>query len=290
MNNLKSILLFVGGIVIGGSAGVFGTKKYYQNKYQKQYEEDHNALEEYYKRADEYARVEHDEEIEENEPTKGNSRPGGRMDPEERARIKEQLVRNHEQTTNYAAMYRGNRVEIDPVDDAAESEHPKDQGEEGEEDPNYIVDERDNSYPKICKYCQYCKNDHCEMTDENVGEEDSCSDFTLSLHLYDETTPEEEAFDEHQKNKSKRPKIISAENYSNLPAHIDQEVLYFYALDEMLTDDNEEPIEDPEAIIGDSLTKYGFIDNDERIIFVMNYATDTCYEIQKVDASWTETH
>lgn len=103
-------------------------------------------------------------------------------------------------------------------------------------------------------------------------------------------TPEEIAFDEHRKNMNKPPRIISAETYSNLPPHIDQECLLFYAYDEMLCDENEEPILIPEQLVGDALTKYGFVDNDEIVIYVMNYALDTCYEIRKLEQSWTDTH
>lgn len=242
--NVKSFLLFIGGLVIGGGAGVFGTKKYFQNKYQKRYEEDHDALEEYYRRTDEYIRQDTDEEDPEDEinpPNETNSRPGGRMSAEERATVKEKLNRNWEGTTNYAGMYRERNGYTERK--MVEAQHPLDQGEYGEEDP-----------------------------------EDGTE------------TPEEIAFNEHQKNKHKSPKIISAETYSELPAHIDQEVLYFYSYDEVLCDDNEEPIEEPEKIVGDALTKYGFIDNDERCIFVMNYQLDTCYEIQKIDGSWSNTH
>lgn len=274
--NIKSILLFIGGIAVGGTAGVFGTKKYYQNKYQKRYEEDHNALEEYYNRADEYKRTEHDEEEIEDEstPNETNSRPGGRMSSEERMRVKKQLNRNWEETTNYAKMYKG----AEPgEEDPAESEYPKDQGEEGEEDSDMTHN---------CRNCFHMAGGVCSGDNEEFDYDAAyveCDDFKS-------ISPEEEIFDNYQKNKNKPPKIISAEDYSNLPAHIDQEVLYFYAYDEMLTDDEEEPVEDPAILIGDALTKYGFADNDEQIIFVMNYATETCYEIQKVDASWTDTH
>lgn len=247
--NMKNILLFVGGLAIGGAAGVFGSMKYFQNKYQKQYEEDHAALEEYYHRTDEYARGDHEDEEEEFEPdvnpsTETNSRPGGRMSQEERDVIKAKLNRNWEGTTNYAGMYREKNGYTEGK--LAEAQHPLDQGEPGEEDPE----------------------------DEELS------------------TPEEDAFDDHQKNKNRDPKIISADAYSELPAHIDKKVLYLYAYDETVVDEDndDEPIEDPERLIGDALTKYGFIDNDERIIFVMNYSLDTCYEVQKVDASWIDTH
>lgn len=274
--NVKSILLFVGGLTIGTAAGVFGSKKYFQEKYQKQYEKDHDDLEKYYHRVDEYSRTNYDEEAEnEVNPVKeGDSKPSGRMTQEERSEIKKKLNKNWEGTTNYAGMYHGSK--------SLETEHPLDQGEDGEE----------KEYLEICENCKYhdYDNDYCSLIEESVNRDDSCSDFSIFLSENSDYTPEEQAFDEHQKNKNKPPKIISAEAYSNLPAHIDQEVLYFYAYDEMLCDDNEEPIDEPERLVGDSLTKYGFVDNEERLIFVMNYSLDTCYEIQKVDSSWTDTH
>lgn len=243
--NTKNILLFVSGLVIGGAAGVFGSMKYFQNKYQKRYEEDHAALEEYYHRIDEYAREEHP--IEENEVNpiniEGESRPGGRMSAEERAEVKAKLNRNWEGTTNYAGMYREKNGYTE--EKLAEGEHPLDQGENGEEDPEDGIPSAD-----------------------------------------------EEAFDEHQKNKHKKPRIINEQTFSDLPAYISKQVLYFYAYDEVLVDEDDEDnqITDPESLIGDALTKYGFADNDERIIFVMNYGLDAAYEIQKVDASWSDSH
>lgn len=271
--NVKNILLFVSGLAVGGAAGVFGTKKYFENKYQKCYEKDHDALEEYYHRTDEYARGDSDDDEEEFEDDGINSpevdsRPGGRMTPEERAAVKEKLNKNWGGTTNYAEKYREKNGYME--EKLAEAQHPL--------DPE----------PEICENCNFFNTEthYCSNHEEVVNLDDSCSDF----YTISETSPEEQAFDEHQKNKNKPPKIISADAYSNLPAHIENEVLYFYAYDEQLCDDNEEPVENPEYLIGDALTKFGFVDSDERIIFVMNYTLDTCYEIQKVDASWTDTH
>ncbi len=106
----------------------------------------------------------------------------------------------------------------------------------------------------------------------------------------EEDNPEKEAFEEHRKNMNKPPRIISAEHASNLPMYIESECLFFYTYDEILCDENEDPIDEPERLIGDSLTKYGFADSNEKTIYVLNYAMDTCYEIQKLDESWTDTH
>lgn len=278
--NIKSIALFVSGLLVGGAAGVLGTKKFFQNKYQKQYEEDHDALEEYYKRTDEYRREDDLKDDLENEvnptPVEGDTAPGGRMSSKEREEIKKKLNQNWAGTTNYAGMYKDVN-HLDGETTLAEEEYPRE------------------DVPMICKNCAHM-TDHnavdctgyCELIEEMVNDEDSCSDF-LSEEP-DEVTLEEEAFDEHQKNKNRPPRIISADTYSNLPAYIDQEVLYFYAYDEMLCDENEEPIDEPERLVGDALTKYGFMDSEEQIIFVMNYAIDTCYEIQKLEASWTDSH
>lgn len=274
--NTKSIMIFFGGMVSGAAAGVLAVRTHYKKKY----EADYAALEEYYRGVDKYARQDHDEDENEDEDDGINSpetRPGGRMSQEERKEIKEKLNRNWEGTTNYAGMY---RVKDGVTEQKlAEAQHPLDQGEAGETDPGDIEPE--------CVNCSYFdpEEGYCTVSEEHVNDDDSCSDFKEKVE-----TPEEEAFEEHQKNKNRPPKIISAEAYGELPAHIDKEVLYFFAQDEMLTDDNEEPVEEPERLVGDSLTKYGFNESDEMIIFVMNYNLDTCYEIQKLDSSWTDTH
>lgn len=95
-------------------------------------------------------------------------------------------------------------------------------------------------------------------------------------------TEEQQAHEEHQMNKDKPPRIISADSLGELPPYIDHKVLYFYALDETLVSDEDEVLDNVEYFIGDALTKYNFIDNDEVLIFVLNYSLDTCYEIQKV--------
>lgn len=268
--NSKNILIFIGGTIMGAAAGVFGTRIVLIKKYEERTMKWKEELQEYYERTDEYARVPHEDDQNEVEPEECISRPGGRMTPEERASVREKLQKNYEQTTNYAAMYKSSSDDVDP----AELEHP----------------EEEKSESGTCVNCGYCNGSYCELIEENVNEEDTCSDWKPAITKDQNEVSEEQAFEEHRKNMNKPPKIISAEAYSNLPAHIDQQVMYFYSYDEVLCDENEGMIDDPNLLVGDALTKYDFADSDERCIFVMNYATDTCYEIQKIDASWTDTH
>lgn len=103
-----------------------------------------------------------------------------------------------------------------------------------------------------------------------------------------EKTPEDIANEEHQANKNKPPRAISLEEYENLPPYIAKETLYFYHYDEIIADDNEEEVLNPEMLLGNVLNDIDFHDSDEQIIFVMNYATDTVYEVQRVMGAYTD--
>lgn len=93
---------------------------------------------------------------------------------------------------------------------------------------------------------------------------------------------------EHEKHKFDPPKIISDDEYDNLPPNIDTQTLYFHMYDETLVDDNDEIIDNPSVLIGDALNVSDFIDNDETMLFVLNPGIDTAYEIQKVYGSYDE--
>lgn len=103
--------------------------------------------------------------------------------------------------------------------------------------------------------------------------------------------PEPEVARRHEANKGRKPHLISADRAAELPSGIDHVELQFYDEDGILADvDTEERIYDVERVVGDCLTKYGFVDSDEQVIYVMNEELDTCYEIMRVDASYEETH
>lgn len=92
---------------------------------------------------------------------------------------------------------------------------------------------------------------------------------------------------EYEKNKHKKPRIISAEEAGELPPGTESRTFFLYTYDNTITDEDDEEIEQPELLLGDCLDKYDFYSNDELVMFVMNYELSTCYEISKIDAAWS---
>lgn len=96
----------------------------------------------------------------------------------------------------------------------------------------------------------------------------------------------EAANEEYAQNRGRRPRIISYEEASNLSAHVGNETLFYYTYSESLVDEHNEEIDEPGLLLGDCLEKFDFIHSDERIIFIMNYDLDVCYEVQKIESEW----
>ena len=84
----------------------------------------------------------------------------------------------------------------------------------------------------------------------------------------------------------KAPKIISETAASGLPAGIDHQCMFYWQYDDTLTTEDDEEIEDVERFLGDALTKYGFSDNEEKTIYVINYELGTVYEIEKIEKAF----
>lgn len=83
------------------------------------------------------------------------------------------------------------------------------------------------------------------------------------------------------------PKIIKASEYGEDPK-LDCKQLIYYTDDETLATEEDEIVDDISGLIGDALTKYGFINNDgEDSIYVRNERRGTDYEIIKVHGSYS---
>lgn len=90
--------------------------------------------------------------------------------------------------------------------------------------------------------------------------------------------------------KSKKPpRIISPSAIGDsIPEEYDEEELIFWYYDSTLTDEDENLIDDPEILIGDSLYKYGFADTEkEDEIWVANFELEKVYHIVKEYANFT---
>lgn len=108
----------------------------------------------------------------------------------------------------------------------------------------------------------------------------------------EEVSEEEEWIEEHKKEMNDKTRIISFEDADELPEYYKREELFYWTDDEVVSigdsSDGGEVVTDPELLIGDSLDRYGFKDNDEQIIFVRNPKLATLYEVNKVRAAWAD--
>lgn len=120
-------------------------------------------------------------------------------------------------------------------------------------------------------------------------------DYTAYYDTEDHKEEIEEAIKRNEeleeiRRSGKPPKIISKTAVGDLPAEYDEECLLFYALDQTLTDEDDNLIDDPNILIGDSLTRYNFTDSDEEEIWVVNTSLEKVYQIVKVYENFTLEH
>jgi hypothetical protein len=90
--------------------------------------------------------------------------------------------------------------------------------------------------------------------------------------------------------KDKGPKIIKASEFGS-ESYLDTITLLYYMEDDILTNEDEEVYEDldeVEAMLGDTLHKYGFDHNQESSIYVRNVKRGEDYEIIKVFSSFND--
>lgn len=145
-------------------------------------------------------------------------------------------------------------------------------------DLNKIRDKINRNWERTSNYASMYDNPEPEDVD---ADEDYMSEAQTR-----EEIEEEEMFDEYQNNRGRRPKIISLDDYSSLPGNVDTGVLYYHRYDAVLVDEADEVIDEPERLIGDSLTKYGWDESEESRMYVMNYDMNTAFEVVKVEGAF----
>lgn len=92
---------------------------------------------------------------------------------------------------------------------------------------------------------------------------------------------------EHDRNRGDKPKLIKYEDYGE-DHTLTQSTLLYFVDNDILTTEDEEEIDDPTALVGNCLDKFGFKSNDdEKTIFVRNSKLGFDYEIIKVFESYS---
>lgn len=86
----------------------------------------------------------------------------------------------------------------------------------------------------------------------------------------------------------KEPRLISEDKYDDGDDTYAKELLYFYQDDDVLTDEDEHEIENELEVVGGTLDKFGFRDNDEQVIHVRNEEKKTDYEVIKIFAAFRD--
>jgi hypothetical protein len=247
-----NLLFLISGIAVGVVAGVFGSKEYWKKKFNDEADREIEDLREYYGIKTSYQRSEIGEKYDNLSENSENGRENGPLSQEVRSDIHEN--KKKVEPVNY------NRIYTDLKDQNDEKMTEKEQNTD-----DFRVQDTDNTDG----FDQEIADD-LDRNDSEKDEYESVSDVISK-----------EYFDDHQANKDRSPRVISAETVADLPDYYESRDLYFYANDETLTDENDEEIDDPEMIIGDCLDKYGFRENDEELMYVQNFSFGKVYEVHK---------
>lgn len=214
--NLKNIIIFVGGVAAGAAGGVLGTRQYFKKKYAEKADRDIEAI-----------RIWYDEQVDAIINYFPEEDEDGEVISEEE--VVEESVKNHGDSVSYGSMY---KRKTDPV--------------EVDDDLGEMLSEEDQA----------------ALEETIANSEDSKANY------------------------GRPPKIISEDSLGELPGYIENSVLMYYTEDNVLTDEDDNVIDDPEYLVGDCLDQFDFRHSDETLIFVRNFSLDTVYEISKVNGAF----
>lgn len=186
-----------------------------------------------------------------------------------------------------ASKYRRDTTEVNPIDDLSDEEDLDLRDKVETSDLREIRNKLKRNWDVTTNYANMYRSSKADGEDpaESEHPEDDDPEEVAEERTRDDEKVEE-AHELHQRTKFKDPKIISVEDLGDLPAHVEQLTLYYYTEDGQMVTENDELVDDPSLFIGDALNKYGFTDNDEKRIFVMNYSQDTVYEVEKIFGSF----
>lgn len=170
----------------------------------------------------------------------------------------------------YDSSKRYIRNETNAADQKEETEDKKERPKpESRKDVTRKI--RESRAEKVIDYTAY-------YGDETDGEYDDSPEMAANMF--------------HDENRNRPPELISMDEYNNgsVPYHFDSQILFYYAFDETVTDEDECMIDEPGHLLGRVMEESGFIEDDTMQIYVINYQTDCVYEVNKILASYCETH
>lgn len=158
-------------------------------------------------------------------------------------------------------------------DEAKKKEEEEEKHEESDEEG----EEEITPYHKI-----YHTEEKHEETDEE-GEEETDED--------DDQKAAMEYAKFHEQMIHEPPVCITFEDFINLPYRhfLSEDSMNYYLFDCVLTDSNNEMIEDPETYLGDIIDEYDFDSEPEDSIYVINYQLDTIYQIMIHPQAYSDT-
>lgn len=161
-------------------------------------------------------------------------------------------------------------------------------------------DKSANSYDKFVDYTSYYDKERCDLRDELNAVSQIVKDEDFDKHMAEREHPEEEEYlDEELDNEEKIESLRKAREDQKLPYPIDAAAFHntqqwyekisltYFEGNDVLTDDREDPIDNPEELVGVDYKKFfGIDENEPDIVFVRNDCNGCDYEICQVPASY----
>jgi len=117
------------------------------------------------------------------------------------------------------------------------------------------------------------------------------STMTRNVNVFEERDKEwpNDWAEEDSKRTPDVPYILDLDEYMQGERNYTQISLTYYAKDDILADDEDDPIQDVEATVGnDNLDKFGHRSGDPRVVYIRNERLEADFEICKHSGSYAE--
>lgn len=136
---------------------------------------------------------------------------------------------------------------------------------------------------------EMAESEHPMDSDEDENEnfkrlEDDSPSYNDEMNALEKSAEADKFYKEH---KEEPPRIISEDDASDLPAGIEKVEWIFWDKDEIITNEEEEVIEDFKRFVGDCLDEFMYDSNDETIL-VLSYEFMSLYSVTRYFLSYTE--